>query len=156
MKQPSDLAKVVQNRTWDKEVVLWVGTEAGLLESIKHVKIITLDLLDLFDEMNLPMDDEETRSLLIHELRTKLKAIPTGSESRTVLIVKSVGLLARYDAGTSEFYNWFCGDFAMVVLLLDGVLEKNDWPEEIACDPNRLLHYFREPDVVKQVFSERG
>lgn len=156
MKRPSELAKVVRQRTWDKDVVLWVGTEARLLDALNHVKSVTLDLLDLFDETNLPMDDEETRSLLTRELRRKLKAIPTGPENRTALIVKSVGLLARYNVGTSEFYKWFCGDFAMVVLLLDGVPERTEWPDEIACDPNRLLHYFRESDVVKHVFAERG
>ncbi len=156
MKRPSELAKLVRQQTWDKDVVLWVGTETSLGDALKHVKSVTLDLLDLFDETNSPMDDEETRTRLTRELRTKLKAIPTGPESRTVLIVKSVGLLARYNVGTSEFYKWFCGDFAMVVLLLDGVPERTDWPEEMACDGNRLLNYFREPDVVKHVFAGKG
>ena len=156
MKRPSELTKLARQRTWDKDVVLWVGTEADLLDALKNVKSATLDLLDLFDETNLPMDDDETRSRLTRELRAKLRAIPTGPENRTALIVKSVGLLARYNAGTSEFYKWFCGDFAMVVLLLEGVPERTEWPEEIACDGNRLLNYFREPDVVKQVFAGKG
>ena len=156
MKRPSELTKLVRQRTWDKDVVLWVGTEAGLLDSLKHVKIAGLDLLDLFDETNLPIDDEETQSRLTRELRAKLKAIPTGPDNRIALIVKSVGLLARYNVGTSEFYKWFCGDFAMVVLLLDGVPEQTEWPDEIACDGNRLLNYFKEPDVVKHVFAGKG
>jgi len=156
MKRLPELEKLVRQRTWDKDVVLWVGSEANLLDALGHIKIATLDLLDLFDETNLPMDDEETRSRLTRELRTKLKSIPTGPENRTALIVKSVGLLARYNVGTSEFYEWFCGDFAMVVLLLDDVSERIEWPEEIACDGNRLLNYFREPDVVKHVFAGKG
>ena len=156
MKRPSELTKLVRQRTWDKNVVLWLGTEAGLLNALNHVKSVTLDLLDLFDETNLPMDDEETRSLLTRELEKKLRAIPTGPDNRMALIVKSVGLLARYNAGTSEFYKWFCGDFAIVVLLLNGVPERTEWPDEIACDTNRLLNYFREPDVVKHTFAEKG
>ena len=156
MKRPSELTKLARQRTWDKDVVLWVGTEADLLDALKHVKIAGLDLLDLFDETNLPMDDEEIRSRLTRELRAKLKAIPTGPDNRIALIVKSVGLLARYNVGTSEFYKWFCGDFAMVALLLDGVPEQTEWPDEIACDRNRLLNYFREPDVVKHVFAGKG
>lgn len=152
MKGPLELAKLVRQRTWDKDVVLWMGTEADLLENLKNVKIATLDLLDLFDETDLPTDDEDTRSNLARELRARLRAISTGPENRTVLIVKSVGLLARYNAGTSEFYKWFCGDFAMVVLLLDGVPEPTEWPDEVICDGNRLPNYFREPDVVKHVF----
>jgi len=153
VKRPSELSKLVRQRTWDKDVILWVGTEADLLDTLKSVKIVTLDLLDLFDETNLPMDDDETQSCLTRELRAKLRAITIGPENRTVLIVKSVGLLARYNVGTSEFYKWFCGDFAMVVLLLDGVPERTEWPDEISCDGNRLLNYFREPDVVKHVFG---
>ena len=156
MKNPAELAKLVRQRTWDKDIVLWMGAEADLLDTIKNVKITTLDLLDLFDETNLPVDEEETRALLTRELRTKLRAIPTGPENRTVLIVRSVGLLARYNVGTSEFYKWFCGDFAMVVLLLDGIPEPTEWPDEIACDGNRLLSYFGEPDVVKHVFAGKG
>lgn len=117
------------------------------------MKIATLDLLDLFDETNLPMDDDETRSSLTRELRAKLRSIPTGPDNRTVLIVKSVGLLARYNVGTSEFYKWYCGDFTMVVLLLDGMPEPTEWPDGVTCDGNRLLNYFREPDVVKHVFA---
>jgi len=156
VKRTSELAQLVRQRTWDKDVVLWVGTEASLVEALKHTKTVTLDLLDLFDETNLPMEDEETRLLLIRELRAKLKTTPTGPEKRMALIVKSVGLLARYNVGTSEFYKWFCGDFAMVVLLLDGVPERTEWPDEMVCDASRLLHYFREPDVVKHVFAEKG
>jgi hypothetical protein len=156
VKRPSELAKLVRQRTWDKDVVLWLGPENGLLDALKSVKIAGLDLLDLFDETNLPMDDEETRSLLTRELRAKLKSFPTGPDNRLVLVVKSVGLLARYNVGTSEFYAWFCSDFAMVVLLLDGVPEPIEWPDEIVCDWNRLLDYFKEPDAVKHVFAGKG
>ena len=156
MKRPSEMTKLVRQRTWDKDVVLWAGTEADLLDAIGPVKTEALDLLDLFDETKLPTDDDETRLRLTSELRSKLRAIPTGPEKRTALIVKSVGLLARYAVGTSEFYKWFCGDFAMVVLLLDGVPDRTEWPDEIICDGNRLLNYFREPDVVKDVFGGKG
>jgi hypothetical protein len=156
VRRPSELTKLVRQRTWDKDVVLWVATESALLEAVGPVKTATLDILDLFDETNLPMDDDETRSRLTGVLRSKLRAIPTGPGNRTVLIVKSVGLLARYNIGTSEFYKWFCGDFAMVVLLLDGVPDRVEWPDEITCDGNRLLSYFREPDVVKHVFTGKG
>ena len=89
-------------------------------------------------------------------LRRQLQSLQAGSERRTVLIVKSIGLLARYQAGVREFYEWFCSDFAMVVLLLDGLLEEHLWPEEVTCDTDLLLKYFDTPGVVKQVFGEKG
>lgn len=156
MRKPAELTKLVGQRTWDKDVVLWIGTENDLFSVLNHVKHLTLDLLDLFEETHLPVDDEETRSRLTSELRARLKALPTGPDNRLVLVVKSVGLLARYNVGTSEFFKWFCGDFAMVVLLPDGVPEQTEWPDEIACDGNRLLNYFKEPDVVKYVFAGKG
>jgi hypothetical protein len=43
-----------------------------------------------------------------------------------VLVVKSIGLLVKYHAGVREFYEWFCGDFAMVVLILNGLLNSTE------------------------------
>ena len=102
------------------------------------------------------MDHEETQAHLRRSLRHRLQSLQVGSERRTVLIVKSIGLLARYHAGVREFYEWFCSDFAMVVLLLDGLLEERLWPEEVICDTDSLLTYFDTPGVVKQVFGEKG
>src|ERR1017187_6892090 len=116
---------------------------------------LTLDLLDLFDEDKLPMDDEETRQCMVAVLSTRLQAIPIGPETRVVLVVTSIGLLARYAVGLREFYDWFCGDFSMVVLLLERTLEETQWPEEVSCDSDRLLGYFQEP-MVKQVFGEKA
>ena len=156
MKTAADLAALTRQRTWDKNVVLWVGAEHVLLNILGQIPYTVLDLLDLFDEESLPMDDEETRAQLRGGLRHKLQSLQVGSERRTVLVVKSIGLLARYHAGVREFYEWFCGDFAMVVLILDGLLDERVWPEEVACDADRLLSYFNKPGVVKQVFGENG
>jgi len=115
-----------------------------------------LDLLDLFDEGNLPMDDAETREHLATAIRERLQGMSTGPTSRTVLVVKSIGLLARYNVGTREFYEWFCGDFSMVVLVINSLPENGGWPEEVICDADRLLGYFEEPHVVKHVFGANG
>jgi len=155
MRPPAELKSLVEQRTWEKEVVLWVGAEPALLKLLGPVHHITLDLLDLFDEDNLPMDDEETRQHMIAALAARLQAIPTGPGSRVVLVVTSIGLLARYGVGLREFYDWFCGDFSMVVLLLERTLEDTQWPDEVSCDSDRLLSYFQEP-LVKQVFGEKA
>jgi hypothetical protein len=152
MKTAADLAALTRQKTWDKDVVLWVGSEHALLHTLGQLSYTVLDLLDLFDEDCLPMDNEETQA----HLRRQLRSLQAGSERRTVLIVKSIGLLARYHAGVREFYEWFCDDFAMVVLLLDGLLEERPWPEEVTCDTDSLLKYFDTPGVVKQVFGEKG
>lgn len=156
MKTAAALVALTRQKTWDKDVVLWVGAEHALLHTLEQTPYAMLDLLDLFDEECLPMDEEETRAQLLRSLRYKLQSLQVGSERRTVLVVKSIGLLARYHAGVREFYAWFCGDFAMVVLILDGILEERVWSEEVACDADRLLKYFNEPGVVKQVFGEKG
>lgn len=157
MKTVADLTALVRQRTWDKDVVLWVGSMATLLAAIgktQHV-ILDLDLLDLFDEERLPIDDEETRAQLTQGLRNKLKSFQTGPRARTVLVVRSIGLLTRYHAGVREFYEWFCGDFAMVVLALEPVSESTAWLEDVNCDENRLLKYFTEPGLVEEAFAER-
>jgi hypothetical protein len=156
MRTAADLAALTRQRTWDKDVVLWVGAEHALLHILAQIPYVVLDLLDLFDEERLPMDDAETQVQLQRGLRHHLQSFHVGPERRTVLVVKSIGLLARYHTGVREFYEWFCGDFAMVVLILDGLLDERVWPEEVACDADRLLKYFQEPGVVKQVFGEKG
>jgi hypothetical protein len=156
MKTPADLVALTRQRTWDKDVVLWSGSEKALMEALGEVPHTVLDLLDLFDEDHLPMDEEETRAQLIGNLRKRLRSMDTAPESRTVLIVKSIGLLTRYRAGVKEFYDWFCGDFTMVVLVLEGPMEDCLWPEDVICDSDRLIDSFQAPVVVKQVFWERG
>jgi hypothetical protein len=156
MKTAAELSALARQKTWEKDVVLWVGAEHTLLHILAQIPYVVLDLLDLFDEECLPMDEEETRVQLLRGLRHQLQSFQVGPERRTVLVVKSIGLLARYHAGVREFYEWFCGDFAMVVLILDGLLDERVWPEEVACDADRLLKYFHEPGVVKQVFGEKG
>jgi hypothetical protein len=155
MRSPAELRSLVEQRAWEKEVVLWVGTEAALVKLLGTVHHVALDLLDLFDEDKLPMDDEETRQCMVAALSTRLQAIPTGPGMRVVLVVTSIGLLARYAVGLREFYDWFCSDFSMVILLLERTLEETQWPEEVSCDSDRLLGYFQEP-MVKQVFGEKA
>ena len=49
MQANEELAQLVQQRTWDKELLLWSGPEAKLLPALTGVQVETLDLLDLFD-----------------------------------------------------------------------------------------------------------
>lgn len=156
MKPAAQLHALIGSRTWDKELVMWVGSEKTLHQALGSAKCVVLDLLDLFDLGNLPADDESTRDQLRDRLRDKLRAIQRGPDNRVILVVKSIGLLARYNVGLTAFYDWFIGDFTMVVLLLDGGTEKVDWPEEVRCEGNRLLSYFSEPGMVKEVFSTTG
>src|SRR2546428_593621 len=107
MKTVADLVALTRQRAWDKDLVLWIGSEKALMEAIGEIPHIVLDLLDLFDEDRLPMDDEETRAQLIGGLRRTLRAMDTSPERHPVLIVRSTGLLARYRAGVKEFYDWF-------------------------------------------------
>jgi hypothetical protein len=72
-----------------------------------------------------------------------------------VLIVKSIGLLARYEVGLRDFYEWFCGDFSMVVLVLEAVIEDQAWPDEVQCHREKLLDCFQEPNV-KRTYTVRG
>jgi hypothetical protein len=133
-----------------------MGSEHILHTALSQARVETLDLLDLFNPDHLPMDDEETRDQLLHALRHKLQSFQVGPIRRTVLLVKSIGLLARYDAGVKEFYEWFCSDFGMVVLLLDGFIEDVKLPDDVVCESDRLVKYFTESDRVKEVYGEKG
>ena len=135
---------------------MWASSEQALHQALGAAKSVTLDLLDLFDLESVPADEEATGEQLRDRLREHLRSIPRGPNDRVILIVKSVGLLARYNAGLNAFYDWFIGDFAMVILLLDTGTEKVEWPEEVRSDSNRLVGYFSEPGMVKDSFSTTG
>jgi hypothetical protein len=156
VKTATDLTLLVQQKTWDKDLVLWVGSENRLREVLGSTPVIVLDLLDLFDPDHLPMDDDETRTELLRQLRKRLQSLPTGPGSRTVLLVRSVGLLARYQVGVRDFYEWFCNDFGMGVLVLNGLPAESIGSDEVICVPERLVQYFRAPEVVKEAYGEVG
>ena len=156
MKPAAQLHALIGSRTWDKELVMWIGSEKTLQQALGAAQCMILDLLDLFDMGNLPADDESTGDQLRDRLQEKLRAIQHGPDNRVILVVKSIGLLARYQVGLKAFYDWFIGDFTLVVLLLDVGTEKVDWPEEVRCEGNLLVNYFSEPDMVKEVFSTDG
>lgn len=156
MKGITDLRALLKQRTWDKEVLLWLGSEKSLLDAFGSTKYVTLDLLDLFDLESLPVDDDETLNDLGERLRNRLKAIPKGPYNRTALVVKSIGLLARYRIGLKEFYDWFVGSHTVVVLVLDGMPAKTNWPEEVHCDPKQLFNYFAETGMVKDIYAVNG
>jgi len=153
MKGEADLKALVKQRTWDKEVLIWLGTEKSLIAALSSAKHVVLDLLDLFKPDKLPPDEEATKDAIHDQLRARLRAIPKGPDNRTVLVVKSIGLLARYKVGLKDFYDWFVGSHTVVALLLEGTGEKTDLPDEVKCDTKRLLDYFSEPGMVKEVYG---
>jgi hypothetical protein len=154
VRTPGELARLFQQKTWEKDVVLWIGSEGKLRELLGAAPHTALDLLDLFDPDRLPMDADETRTDLQRNLRAWLRGHAPGSSSRLILLVRSVGLLARYRVPLNDFYDWFCHDFAMVVLLLPDLAATGIGAPEVICNPARLLQYFSTPDVVKQVYGE--
>ena len=156
MKSVADLKALVQQRTWDKEVLLWLGPEKPLRTALGATKHIVLDLLDLFQPGSLPPDDDSSRELLRDQLRQRLRSMQKGPDNRTVLIVKSVGLLARYGVGLKEFYDWFVGSYTILILLLEDAPEKCDWPDEVRCDQKRLSDYFAEAGMVKDIYTANG
>ena len=153
MQAIDELTQIARQRTWDKELLLWSGPEAKLLPALKGLQIETLDLLDLFDPAHLPIDDDDVRHHLSRSLRRQLQAVDRTAGKRTALIVRSAGLLARYRVGVRDFYEWFCDDFSMVILLVERPAVEEDWPEEVDGDPDRLVEYFAEAGMTKRQFG---
>jgi hypothetical protein len=156
LKGITDLRTLLKQRTWDKDVLLWLGSEKSLLDALGPTNHVILDLLDLFVLDNLPVDDDETRHYLSERIRGRLKSIAKGPENRTVLVVKSIGLLARYKVGLKEFYDWFIGSYTVVALVLEDPPRQTNWPEEVRFDGKRLFEYFAEAGMVKEIYSANG
>jgi len=148
-----ELCRLVGQRTWDKELNLWVGPERELRTLLEGAKLETLDLLDLIVS-DFPADDDEIRLHLARAIRQHVKSISRERGQRMVLIVLSAGLLARYGVGVREFYDWFCDDFSMVFLVVEGRCSDMHWPEEVECRPNQLIDYFSETSgLIKRQFG---
>ena len=156
MKGIKEFRDLLKQRTWDKEILLWLGPDKYLFEALTSTKHVTLDLLDLFDVDKLPINEDETRDELRDQLRERLKAIPKGPDNRTVLVVKSVGLLARYKVGVKEFYDWFIGSHTLAVLILESIEKYGKWPKDVRCEGKRLLDYFADPAMVKDTYTAEG
>jgi hypothetical protein len=153
MQTQDELTNLLRQRTWDRELILWFGPEVKLRPFLTSVQVETLDLLDTFDPAALPVDDEEVRQYLSQSLRKCLQSIPRTAGKRTALIVRSAGLLARYRVGVQEFYNWFCDDFAMVILLVEGRCNESEWPDEVECASDGLVEYFTKSDAIKRLLE---
>jgi hypothetical protein len=153
MQTHDQLSELIRQRTWDKELLLWFGPEVKLLPFLASIHVEILDLLDLFDAAKMPVDDDDVRQHLSQSLRQRLKSIPRAPGGRTALIVRSAGLLARYRVGVQDFYDWFCDDFAMAILLIEGGCSEKDWPDEVECAQGKLVEYFRDPGMIKRLIG---
>jgi len=136
-----ELSQLVAQRTWDKELNLWVGPECQLRAALEEGKLETLDLLDLMAD-DVPADDDDARLYLARAIRQYVKSIPREIGQRMILIVLSAALLAKYGVGVRGFYEWFCDDFSMVFLVLEGHCADITFPEDVECHPKQVIDYF--------------
>jgi hypothetical protein len=58
--------------------------------------------------------------------------------------------------GLKEFYNWFCGDFSLVIIPLARPSEDTAWPESVAFEKDRLYNYFSTTGMCSRIIAERG
>ena len=157
MKSSSELRKLLAQKTWDKEVAIWVGSLASLQDLIsgsgQTIDVKQIDLLDLISEHSIPDSDEELGRTLKGQLRSELQKQRSSSTDRRILLVQSTALLSRYDVGLKEFFDWFVGDHAMVILLLDGIPSSTKpLPLEIEIRPKGLIEKLNHPDLAKNAF----
>jgi hypothetical protein len=64
--------------------------------------------------------------------------------------------LARLIAAWPALPTPICNDFGMVVLALNSLPAEPIGSPEVVCMPDRLVQYFRAPDVVKEIYGEVG
>jgi hypothetical protein len=152
----AELEDLLRQKTWDKEIILWLDSETQLKTLLSNHKFRELDLLDLFNLNSLPTDDDDTRTRLVQALRALLQDFNATGRSRIILVVRSCGLLARYDVGLKEFYDWFCGDFSLVIIPLARPSDDTAWPESMAFEKDRLNNYFSTTGMCSRIIAEKG
>jgi hypothetical protein len=83
LKGIADLQTFLKQRTWDKDVLLWIGSEKSLLDALGSINRVSLDLLDLFELDTLPVDDHDTQRDLTERLRHTLRSLRKRSDKST-------------------------------------------------------------------------
>lgn len=76
MQTPDELAELIRQRTWDKELLLWFGPEIKLLPLLASVHVDVLDLLDLFEPASIPdtgPDDMPLRLMAMERIKKEFK-----------------------------------------------------------------------------------
>jgi len=154
----ADFGRLLAQKTWNKDIVIWVGEVRLVQEAAQTagqpISVVELDLLDLLDQSSLPENDSDIAVALRTALRAELRKRPSGTQDRQLLIVRSAPLLTRYSIGLRDFFDWFVGDHALVVLVLEGVLASDkQLPPEIELRPDFLLQSLYRADHAKHVFS---
>jgi hypothetical protein len=152
VKTVADFTRLASQRTWDKDVVVWLGPESSLLEALPAgLDRQAVDLLDLLDEKALPDAEADAALLLRRSLRQRLTELAPSGGQRRIVIVKSAGLLVRCDLGLREFFDWFCGDHGLAVVLIEATPNNIGLPPGIECRPRVLVDYFHRPDLAKHL-----
>ena len=152
MKTAVDLTRLASQRTWDKDVVVWLGSEAALTAALPKnhgLKYEVIDLLDLLSENAIPDTDEDVATGLRRALKEKLPGISKAAGGRCVLAVKSAGILVRYNLGLREFFDWFDMDRGLVVLLAETRTDNIQLPNNLEWRPRWFIDYFHRPDLAK-------
>ena len=156
MKFTSNFSALAAQRNWDKEIDVWIGSTEALRKQLpggsSAPSVEELDLLDLFDEKSLLDSDHDASQFLRDKLRQRLPTLRPVDGRRCVLIVKSVPLLVHFNLGLKEFFDWFCSDRCMVVLVLDGIPEDLRLPAEFEFNARRVVGFLAQPDLAKNVF----
>jgi hypothetical protein len=72
----NDLSQILKQHTWDEELNVWIGSESPLRSALEEIRVETIDLLDLFDAGDPPLEDDDVRQHVARTLRERLKTIP--------------------------------------------------------------------------------
>ena len=156
MKTASDLRVLAEQRAWDKEIDVWLGTGDGVLAALPSgghsPEVCQLDLLDLIAHSD--SSDEAALSMEFRTaLRGRLQALSPNSGRRRILIVRSAPLLVHFNLGLREFFDWFCSDHSFVILQIDGIADGLNLPQEFDFSPRKVVEYFTQPGLAKNVYQ---
>lgn len=150
MKTPADFTRLASQRTWDKDVVVWLGLRCW--QRCPPARIARRWICWTSWTEGPARDAEADAALLLRRaLRQRLTELAPSGGQRRIVIVKSAGLLVRYDLGLREFFDWYCGDHGLAVVLIEATPNKIGLPPGIECRPRVLVDYFHRPDLARHL-----
>ena len=155
MKTGAELRSLAEQRAWDKEIAIWIGSCEALLAVLPSgtsgPDVQQLDLLDLLAGIEVIGDEVANRFKLA--LRGRLQDLRPAHGTRRVLIVASSPLLVHYNLGLREFFDWFCSDRSFVILQIEGFADRLSLPTEFEFHPRKVVEYLAQPGLAKNTYA---
>jgi len=145
-----------------KHAYVWNGDKDSLLKITGKNQTEEIDVCKdvAIGEVTNEINEPAIRRQIEKTLETKLIELYSDVKKRgkqQILLVLSPSILARYRIGLTVFYNYYLGDYTILVFVVPTPKFRNDLklPEYVKYDPDETLNYLSALTLPENVIEVR-